>query len=107
MLQSRFMSQFPETDRASGFGMARTVFVLLGSVGNAVTGVLASRGVVVVFLAHAGVGGGVEHVVGVLLGHVGLGDVLAGVAGVGVEPHRQQFFDGRLAAYELLFGHPL
>ena len=43
VLQSRFMSQFPETDRASGFGMARTVFVLLGSVGNAVTGVLASR----------------------------------------------------------------
>ena len=43
VLQSRFMSQFPETDRASGFGMARTVFVFLGSVGNAVTGVLASR----------------------------------------------------------------
>jgi len=42
-LQSRFMSQFPDEDQASGFGVVRTVFVLLGSVGNAVTGVLAGR----------------------------------------------------------------
>jgi uncharacterized protein YaaW (UPF0174 family) len=37
------MSQFSDEDQASGFGAVRTVFVLLGSVGNAVTGVLAGR----------------------------------------------------------------
>ena len=42
-LQSRFMSQFPAADRASGFGVVRTVFVFLGSVSNVVTGVLAAR----------------------------------------------------------------
>jgi predicted MFS family arabinose efflux permease len=42
-LQSRFMNQFSDEDQASGFGAVRTVFVLLGSVGNAVTGVLAGR----------------------------------------------------------------
>lgn len=59
-LQSRFMNQFPDADQASGFGVVRTVFVLLGSVGNATTGVLAGRvgwpaafGVVVVLLLAA------------------------------------------------------
>jgi YNFM family putative membrane transporter len=42
-LQSRFMSQFPAADRASGFGVVRTVFVLLGSVSNVATGALATH----------------------------------------------------------------
>jgi YNFM family putative membrane transporter len=61
-LQSRFMDLFPDDERATGFGLARTVFVLLGAVGNAATGYLAQSwgwpvaiGVVVaVMLAAAG-----------------------------------------------------
>jgi len=40
-LQSRFMAAFDAETRASGFGVVRTVFVLLGSVGNVATGALA------------------------------------------------------------------
>lgn len=61
-LQSRFMAQFPAAERASGFGMVRTVFVLVGSLGSVVTGVLADAvgwgmayGVVAVLLAIAGI----------------------------------------------------
>jgi dipeptide/tripeptide permease len=53
---------FDASERGSGFGMARTVYVLLGSVGNVVTGTLAERrgwvvayGVVVVLMV-VGVG---------------------------------------------------
>lgn len=41
-LQSRFMAQFDATERASGFGTVRTVYVLLGSIGNVATGAIAS-----------------------------------------------------------------
>lgn len=40
-LQSRFVAQFDAAERASGFGMARSVYVFLGSVGNVATGALA------------------------------------------------------------------
>lgn len=40
--QSRFMLEFADDERATGFGLARTTFVLLGSAGNVVTGTLAS-----------------------------------------------------------------
>jgi predicted MFS family arabinose efflux permease len=61
-LQSRLVGMFDASERGSGFGMARTVYVLLGSVGNVVTGTLAERrgwvvayGVVVVLMV-VGVG---------------------------------------------------
>jgi MFS family permease len=41
VIQSRFMLNFGDEERGTGFGLVRTTFVLLGSVGNAVTGVLA------------------------------------------------------------------
>lgn len=40
-IQSRFMRQFGPGEGGTGFGLVRTVFVLLGSVGNVATGVLA------------------------------------------------------------------
>lgn len=40
-LQSRFVAQFGAAERASGFGMARSVYVFVGSVGNVATGTLA------------------------------------------------------------------
>jgi predicted MFS family arabinose efflux permease len=40
VLQSRFMQLVPSDMQASGFGVARTVFVLLGAAGNVVTGTL-------------------------------------------------------------------
>ncbi len=44
VLQSRFMREFADGERATGFGLVRTTFVLLGSVGSAVTGFLAEFG---------------------------------------------------------------
>jgi MFS family permease len=41
VLQARFMDIFSETERGTGFGLARTVFLLVGSVGNTITGVIA------------------------------------------------------------------
>jgi MFS family permease len=41
VLQARFMANFAEAERGTGFGLVRTTFILLGAVGNAVTGVLA------------------------------------------------------------------
>lgn len=35
------MTQFGADERASGFGLARSVYVLVGSVGNVATGTLA------------------------------------------------------------------
>lgn len=43
-LQSRFVGHFGADERASGFGMARSVYVLVGSVGNVGTGTLADVG---------------------------------------------------------------
>lgn len=43
-LQARFMNALPADRRGTGFGLVRTVFVLLGSAGNAVTGWLAETG---------------------------------------------------------------
>jgi YNFM family putative membrane transporter len=40
-IQARFMRQFGPGEGGTGFGLVRTVFVLLGSVGNVATGVLA------------------------------------------------------------------
>ncbi|MEF8776770.1 MAG: MFS transporter [Haloarculaceae archaeon] len=40
-LQARFMRAFAPGESGTGFGLVRTVFVLLGSVGNVATGVLA------------------------------------------------------------------
>lgn len=40
-IQSRVMREFAPHERGTGFGLVRTVFVLLGSVGNVATGVLA------------------------------------------------------------------
>lgn len=44
VLQSRIMAGFPAEDRGTGFGLVRTVFVLLGASGSAVTGFLAQLG---------------------------------------------------------------
>jgi MFS family permease len=59
-LQARAMAGFPTDRQAAGFGLMRTAFVLLGSVGNVATGALAARagwqvayGVPVVLLAVA------------------------------------------------------
>jgi MFS family permease len=41
VIQARFMAGFDATERGTGFGLVRTVFVTLGSAGNAVTGALA------------------------------------------------------------------
>lgn len=41
VLQARFMDHLPSTDRGTGFGLARTGFILLGASGNVVTGTLA------------------------------------------------------------------
>jgi MFS family permease len=41
VIQARFMVGFDATERGTGFGLVRTVFVTLGSAGNAVTGALA------------------------------------------------------------------
>ncbi len=40
-IQARFMREFGPAEGGTGFGLVRTVFVLLGSVGNVTTGVLA------------------------------------------------------------------
>lgn len=42
-LQSKFIAQFAVDERGSGFGMARSIYVLLGSTGNVATGVLAEH----------------------------------------------------------------
>lgn len=42
-IQSRFMLEFGRGEGGTGFGLVRTVFVLLGSVGNVGTGVLADQ----------------------------------------------------------------
>ena len=44
VLQSRFMREFADDERGTGFGLVRTTFVLLGSVGSAATGFLADTG---------------------------------------------------------------
>lgn len=44
VIQSRFMRAFGTEERGTGFGLVRTVFVLLGSIGNAATGYLAELG---------------------------------------------------------------
>lgn len=44
VFQSRFMLEFDDDERATGFGLVRTTFVLLGSVGSASTGYLAEVG---------------------------------------------------------------
>jgi len=41
VIQSRFMREFDDDERGTGFGLVRTTFVLLGSVGSAATGYLA------------------------------------------------------------------
>jgi MFS family permease len=41
VLNSRFMDNLSETERGHGFGLVRTVNLLLGSLGSAVTGLLA------------------------------------------------------------------
>lgn len=73
-LQSRFMREFADHERGTGFGLVRTLMVLLGSVGNLVTGVLAdvagwpaAMGVVVALLV-----GAAGLVVGNRLGGFGL-----------------------------------
>lgn len=60
-LQSRFMREFADDERGTGFGLTRTLMVLLGSVGNVATGTLAevagwpvAMGVVLVLLVVAG-----------------------------------------------------
>jgi MFS family permease len=40
-IQSRFMRLFSSDERGTGFGLVRSVFVLLGAVGNVTTGYLA------------------------------------------------------------------
>ena len=40
-IQSRFMREFADHERGTGFGLVRTLTVLLGSIGNVLTGVLA------------------------------------------------------------------
>jgi MFS family permease len=59
-LQSQFMLALDAGERGAGFGLARSVFVLLGAVGNVATGTLAewvgwvpAYGVVVCLLAVA------------------------------------------------------
>jgi predicted MFS family arabinose efflux permease len=60
VLQARFMVDLGADERGTGFGLARTTFILLGSVGNTVTGILADTvgwgtayGVVIALLALA------------------------------------------------------
>lgn len=62
-LQARFMREFADDERGTGFGLVRTLVVLLGSVGNLVTGVLAET---------AGWGVAVGVIVALLFGAVGL-----------------------------------
>lgn len=58
--QARFMDSFTESERSSGFGLVRTVYMLLGASGSVVTGALADAagwlpayGVVVALLSAA------------------------------------------------------
>jgi MFS family permease len=58
VLHSLFMDHFPADERASGFGLVRTVYMLVGSLGSVVVGTLADTmgwfsayGVVVVLVA--------------------------------------------------------
>ncbi|MFT4922275.1 MAG: YNFM family putative membrane transporter [Haloarculaceae archaeon] len=44
VIQSRFMREFADDERGTGFGLVRTTFVLLGSIGNAATGFIAELG---------------------------------------------------------------
>ena len=41
VIQSRIMDGFPERERGTGFGLVRTLFLVVGSSGSAVTGLLA------------------------------------------------------------------
>lgn len=41
VIQSRFLDRLPATDRGAGFGSFRTIYMLLGSSGTAVTGIVA------------------------------------------------------------------
>ena len=41
VLASRFMAHLPEADRTTGYGLVRSLYVLLGSTGSVVTGTLA------------------------------------------------------------------
>lgn len=43
VIQSRIMDGFEDRDQGTGFGLVRTVFVIVGSAGSAVTGVLAEQ----------------------------------------------------------------
>lgn len=43
VLQARFMELFKPGEKGTGFGLSRTVYVLLGSVGNVTTGMLAEN----------------------------------------------------------------
>lgn len=43
VLTSRFMDAFPAADRSAGFGLVRAMFILLGSLGSVVTGILADE----------------------------------------------------------------
>jgi YNFM family putative membrane transporter len=63
VIQARFMLQFDQGEGGTGFGLVRTVFVLLGSVGNVATGWLAQVA-------------GWPVAYGVVVGLLGLGAVL-------------------------------
>lgn len=41
VVQARFMDRLPSTNRGPGFGLVRTMYLLLGSLGSSVTGTLA------------------------------------------------------------------
>lgn len=58
VIQSQFVDNFTNVERSSGFGVARTVYTLVGSLGSVTTGYLADRldwsaafGLLVVLLA--------------------------------------------------------
>lgn len=60
VIQSQFMDNFTDVERSSGFGVARTVYTLVGSLGSVTTGYLADSlewsaafGLLVVLLALA------------------------------------------------------
>jgi MFS family permease len=59
VIQSRFMREFADDERGTGFGLVRTTFVFLGASGNVATGYLAEAG-------------GWPVAVGVLVGLLGL-----------------------------------
>lgn len=62
VIQSRIMDGFAADERGTGFGLVRTVFILIGSGGSAITGILADMvgwqaayGVVALLLVVAGI----------------------------------------------------